>query len=61
METTGYIIAGTTINAGVSVFGPEVSDMFGSMEMFRIKVNMHTHIGNKGFPTSPPINAPMES
>jgi hypothetical protein len=61
VETTGYIIAGTTIDAGISVFGPTVSDMFGSMEMFRMKVNVHTHIGNRGFPTSPPINAPMEA
>lgn len=54
VETTGYIIAGTTIDAGVSVFGPMVSDMFGSMQMFRMKVNAHVHIGNKGFPTSTP-------
>lgn len=54
VETTGYVVAGTTITAGVSVFGPEVSDMFSSMEMFRLKVDQHVHIGNKGFPTSPP-------
>lgn len=54
VETTGYIIAGTTMVAGVSVFAPMVSDMFGSMQMFRMKVNTHVHIGNKGFPTSTP-------
>ena len=59
VETSGYIIAATTITAGVSVFGPTVSDMFGSMEMFRLKVDQHVHIGNKGFPTSPPTS-PME-
>ena len=60
VETLGYMVAGTTIDAGVSVFGPMVSDMFGSMEMFRMKVNQHVHIGNKGFPTSPPTT-PMET
>jgi hypothetical protein len=59
VETTGYMIAGTTMVAGVSVYGPMVSDMFGSMELFRMKVNAHVHIGNKGYPTSPPT-APME-
>lgn len=54
VETTGYI------TAGVSVYAPMVSDMFGSMEMFRIKVNTHVHIGNKGWPTSPPTTQ-MES
>jgi hypothetical protein len=61
VETLGYMLAGTTIDAGISMFAPMVSDMFGSVQMFRIKVNMHTHIGNRGFPTSPPLNAPMES
>jgi hypothetical protein len=60
VETIGYMIAGTTIDAGVSVFGPTVSDLLGSMQMFRMKVNQHVHIGNKGFPTSPPTRA-MES
>jgi len=59
VETTGYMIAGTTMVAGVSVYGPMVSDIFSSMEMFRLKVDQHVHIGNKGFPTSPPT-APME-
>jgi hypothetical protein len=59
VETIGYMLAGTTINAGVSVFGPMVSDLFGSMEMFRLKVDTHVHIGNKGWPTSPPT-IPME-
>jgi hypothetical protein len=54
------MIAGTTIDAGVSVFGPTVSDLFGSMQMFRMKVNQHVHIGNKGRPTSPPTR-PMET
>ena len=56
VETAGYMLAALTINAGVSVFGPMVSDMFGSMEMFRLKVDQHVHIGNKGFPTSPPTS-----
>ncbi len=60
VETLGYMIAGTTIDAGISMFAPTVSDLFGSMQMFRMKVNGHVHIGNKGFPTSPPT-APMES
>lgn len=59
VETVGYMIAGTTINAGVSMFAPTVSDMFGSVQMFRMKVNQHVHIGNKGNPTSPPTR-PME-
>lgn len=59
VETTGYMFAATTIDAGVSMFAPMVSDMFGSVEMFRMKVNAHVHIGNKGFPTSPPTQ-PME-
>jgi hypothetical protein len=54
VETSGYMLAALTINAGVSMFAPTVSDMFGSMEMFRLKVDQHVHIGNKGFPTSPP-------
>jgi hypothetical protein len=60
VETTGYITAATTITAGISVYGPTVSDMFSSMEMFRLKVDQHVHIGNRGFPTSPPTS-PMES
>lgn len=59
VETTGFMLAATTIDAGVSVFAPMVSDIFSSMEMFRMKVNQHVHIGNRGFPTSPPT-APME-
>jgi hypothetical protein len=59
IETTGYMLAATTINAGVSMFAPTVSDLFGSMEMFRLKVDQHVHIGNKGYPTSPPTS-PME-
>ena len=62
--TAGPTIPGTAvavgeINAGVSVYGPMVSDMFGSMEAFRLKVDQHHHIGNKGWPTSPPTS-PME-
>ncbi len=53
VETAGYI------TAGVSVYGPMVSDIFGSMELFRLKVDQHVHIGNKGYPTSTPT-APME-
>ena len=59
VETSGYMIAATTITAGVSVFAPTVSDMFSSMEMFRLKVDQHYHIGNLGHPTSPPTS-PME-
>lgn len=55
----GSITATGFINAGISVFAPTVSDMFGPMEMFRLKVDQHVHIGNKGFPTSPPTS-PME-
>ena len=55
----GTVNATVAVNAGVSVFGPMVSDMFGPMEMFRLKVDQHVHIGNRGFPTSPPTS-PME-
>jgi len=57
--TPGSITAVGFINAGISMFAPTVSDMFGAMEMFRLKVDQHVHIGNKGFPTSPPTS-PME-
>ena len=60
VETTGYILAATTIKAGVSVDAPMVSDIIGSMEMFRLKVDTHVHIGNKGFSTSNPTK-PMEA
>jgi hypothetical protein len=56
----GSINALGFVNAGVSMFAPIVSDLFGSMEMFRLKVDSHMHIGNKGFPTSPPLS-PMEA
>lgn len=59
VETTGYMIAATTINAGISMFAPMVSDIIGSIEMFRLKVDTHVHIGNRGYPTSPPTS-PME-
>jgi hypothetical protein len=59
VETTGYMIAATKITAGISMFAPMVSDIFGSVAMFRLKVNQHVHIGNRGFPTSPPTK-PME-
>ena len=59
VETTGYMIAATTITAGVSMYAPMVSDMIGSVEMFRLKVDSHVHIGNRGYPTSPPTQ-PME-
>jgi hypothetical protein len=59
VETAGYMVAALTIDAGVSMYAPIVSDLFGSMEMFRLKVDQHVHIGNKGFPTSPPTQ-PME-
>ena len=54
VETTGYMIAATTIVAGTSVYAPMVSDIIGSMEMFRLNVDTHVHIGNLGRPTSPP-------
>lgn len=56
VQSAGYITAASNISAGVSVFGPTVSDMFSSMEMFRLKVDQHVHIGNKGYPTSPPTS-----
>lgn len=59
VETSGYMLAALTIDAGVSMFAPMVSDMFSSMEMFRLKVDQHVHIGNHGYPTSPPTQ-PME-
>jgi hypothetical protein len=59
IETTGYMISATTITAGVSMYAPMVSDMIGSIEMFRLKVDSHVHIGNRGYPTSPPTQ-PME-
>jgi hypothetical protein len=48
--------ASTTIEAGVSVFGTDVYDIFGSVEQFRMKVNTHVHSGVKGGPnlTQPP-------
>jgi hypothetical protein len=55
----GSITATGFINAGISMFAPSVSDLFGSMEMFRLNVDTHVHIGNKNFPTSPPTK-PME-
>jgi hypothetical protein len=59
IETTGYMISATTITAGVSMYAPMVSDMIGSIEMFRLEVDSHVHIGNRGYPTSPPTQ-PME-
>jgi hypothetical protein len=56
----GSITAVGFINAGTSMFAPTVSDMFGPMELFRLKVDQHVHIGNKNFPTSPPSNGLME-
>ena len=60
VETSGYMIAALTITAGISMYAPTVSDLFGSMEFFRMKVDQHVHIGNKGYPTSPPSNGMME-
>jgi hypothetical protein len=60
VETSGFMAAATTIVAGISVFGPMVSDIFGSIEALRLKIDKHVHIGNKGFPTSPPSNGFME-
>jgi hypothetical protein len=61
VETSGYMIAATTIAAGISVYGPTISDMFGSMEMFRLKVDQHVHFGVKGGPdTSGVPTSPME-
>ena len=61
VETKGFMVADTTINAGVSVFGPDVYDIFGSVEQFRLKVNSHRHSGVKGGQdlTQPPTK-PME-
>ena len=55
----GSVTAQGFVNAGLSVTAPIVSDMFGPMEMFRLKVDQHVHIGNLGHPTSPPTE-PME-
>lgn len=55
----GAIVATNFITSGVSMFAPTVSDLVGSMEMLRIKIDTHVHIGNKGYPTSPPTS-PME-
>jgi hypothetical protein len=55
----GSITATGFINAGISMFAPMVSDIIGSIEMFRLKVDTHVHIGNRGYPTSPPTS-PME-
>jgi hypothetical protein len=55
----GSVTAQGFVNAGLSVTAPRVSDMYGSMEMFRTKVDQHVHIGNRDFPTSPPTK-PME-
>jgi hypothetical protein len=56
VETKGFMTASTTIEAGVSVFGTDVYDIFGSVEQFRMKVNTHVHSGVKGGPnlTQPP-------
>jgi hypothetical protein len=56
----GFISAGTTVFAGVSVEAPiingfSVNDTAGTMMGIRMQHNAHNHIGNKGFPTSPPI------
>jgi hypothetical protein len=59
IETTGYMLAATTINAGVSMFAPTVSDFDSSIEMLRVKIDRHEHIGNRGYGTSPPTG-PME-
>ena len=56
---TATITATGFINAGISMFAPMVSDIIGSIEMFRLKVDTHVHIGNRGYPTSPPTS-PME-
>jgi len=57
--TAGPTVPGTinavgSINAGISMFAPTVTDMFGPMEAMRLLYDQHVHTGNKGFPTSPP-------
>lgn len=61
VETAGYMKAAATIDAGISMFAPTVSDMVGSVQMFRLKVDTHVHSGVKGGPnlTQPPTK-PME-
>ena len=58
----GTINATVAINAGVSVFGPTVSDMFGPMELFRTKVDTHVHLvpDEGGMITTTPPTMPME-
>jgi hypothetical protein len=51
--------AGPTAGIGViigtvSAFAPIVSDLFSSMELLRLKLDWHDHIGNIGYPTTPP-------
>jgi hypothetical protein len=50
---TGPTATGVIIGT-VSAFAPMVSDIFGPLEGLRLKLDTHVHIGNKGFPTSPP-------
>jgi hypothetical protein len=59
----GIVDATVSVNAGVSAFAPIVSDIFGSMENFRINVDRHVHVYHPGpgsaTPTTPPTE-PME-
>lgn len=56
----GSAYIGQSVYAGVSVNAPfingfSVKDVAGTMLGIRMQHNAHNHIGNKGFPTSPPI------
>jgi hypothetical protein len=64
ISTLGGLNVGTpgptapgVITATTSAFAPVVSDIFGSMELFRLKVDAHIHgNGNQGSPTTPPLS-----
>lgn len=54
------IVCSQSYYGGVSVNAPFINgvmvrDIAGTMMGIRFQHNAHTHIGNKGFPTSPPI------
>ena len=56
----GSAYIGQSVYAGISVNAPfingfSVKDVAGTMLSIRMQHNAHNHIGNKGFPTSPPI------
>jgi hypothetical protein len=50
----GMIEATVSVNAPL-ISGIVVTDIRGPMELIRLLYDMHYHIGNRGWPTSPPI------